>query len=97
MKLPLLTAKGLPWGSRTPGEQEEEIRRLMRRVFCESTDGAIALGVLLDDFGWNDATKTEADVIMRNFATRFLQKRLGISTDTLATVVAIINNQVHKE
>lgn len=98
MKIPALASKFLPWKSeKDEKEKERQLQALLRRVFCETTDGAIALSVLAEDFCYNRVAVTPEDVALRNCFTAFLQKRLGLTTDTLATLVAIINNQVHKE
>jgi uncharacterized membrane protein len=97
MKLPSLASRFLPLKKKAEAEQLQEITRICRRVLCDTVDGAIVLSVLLDDLHWNAKTTLPEDVALRNFATFFLQKRLGIMNDTLAAVSAVINTEVHKE
>lgn len=97
MKLPPMLTRLLWFKSKPPVEQEKEIQAIMRRVFCDTPDGAIALSTILEDLYWNRKTKSTDEAALRNYATILLRDRLGITTDTLATTVAIINNTVHKE
>lgn len=97
MKIPTMLTRDLWFKKQPAAEQDTEVRAILRRVFCDTPDGAIALSVLLEDLYWNRKTNSADEAALRNYATILLRDRLGLTTDTLATTVAIINSTVHKE
>ena len=70
-------------------KREAAIRRLFRQVF-ETRQGREVLAVILADLHvFSEASNPDAQAL-RNYATRFLRQRLGV-TDPQAITNAILN------
>lgn len=79
-----------PWHDKKAQEQIREARALLRRVFS-TTDGRIALALILEDLKYFDEAQTEAHKALRNYATFLLMDRMGIG-DGLAITNALLDN-----
>lgn len=77
-------------------QQEEEIQKIGRTLFS-SPDGAIFLSVILDDLGYTRIAESPDQEARKNYASYFLTKRLGLTTDSLAVTTALLNIQNEKE
>jgi len=91
--IPRLSARLLPWKHLTEREQMAELQAMFRRVFG-TKEGAIVLSAILQDLGWNTKTTTPEAGALKNYASHLLQERLGVTNDTLATITAILNDEV---
>ena len=61
---------------------EEEVKRLMRRVFS-TEDGKKVFNIILTDLYYFDLVRNDKEVTLQNFAKYFVNERLGIK-DTVA-------------
>ena len=77
-------------------DQEEEIRKIGLSLFS-TAEGAIFLATMLDDLGFNRSAATERDIALRNFATTFLNRRLGLTQDSMAVTTALLNIKLKGE
>lgn len=87
-KVPVPTSA--PWSNLPPADQVREARALMRRVFG-STEGRIALALILEDLKYFDEAATDSEKALRNYATFLLMERMGIG-DGLAITNALLDN-----
>jgi hypothetical protein len=85
-----------PFFKLEPQEREAAVKKILKQLFTGSLEGAIAVSVILDDLGWAKPSKSPEDTALKNYAQIFLE-RLDLNTDSLATVIAMINNPVIKE
>lgn len=79
-----------PWAGKPVAQQLREARALMRRVFG-TTEGRIALALILEDLKYFDEATTDAQKALRNYATFLLMERMGIG-DGLAITNALLDN-----
>jgi hypothetical protein len=72
-----------------PKDREPALQEMTRRVYS-SPEGAQVLSALLQDLFWTTAAMTPDQVALKNFATLYLTKRLGINLGHNA-IVALLN------
>lgn len=74
-------------------DREAALKEMTRRVYS-TPEGALVLSALLQDLYWTTAAETPDQVALRNFATRYLTKRLGINLGHNATVALLNQSEV---